>query len=130
MKYLRSSLSEALGVETFAGLTKVINEDKIFVNPELTLAELAQTLNVHPHNLSQVINTFEGKSFYDYINLKRIEEFKRVVALPENRKFTLLALAHDCGFNSKTSFNRNFKNLTGLSPSEYLRQNSYIKLEQ
>lgn len=129
IKYLRSSLSEALGVEIFTSLTKVITEDKIFINPELTLAELAKTLNVHPHNLSQVINTFEGKNFYDYINLKRIEEFKRVVALPENRKFTLLALAHDCGFNSKTSFNRNFKNLTGLSPSEYLRQ-THIKLEQ
>ncbi len=128
-KYLRSSLSEALAMEIYTGLTKVINEEKIFVNPELTLAELAQTLDVHPHNLSQVINTYEEKSFYDYINLKRIEEFKRIVALPENRKFTLLALAHDCGFNSKTSFNRNFKNLTGLSPSDYLKQ-TQIKLEQ
>ena len=116
-------------MEIYTGLTKVINEEKIFVNPELTLAELAQTLDVHPHNLSQVINTYEEKSFYDYINLKRIEEFKRIVALPENRKFTLLALAHDCGFNSKTSFNRNFKNLTGLSPSDYLKQ-TQIKLEQ
>jgi AraC-like DNA-binding protein len=83
---------------------------------------LAQSLNVHPNNLSQVINTFEGKTFFDYVNQKRIEEFKRIVSLPENQKFTLLALAHDCGFNSKTSFNRNFKNCTGLSPSEYLRE--------
>ena len=128
VKYLRSSLSEALAMEIYTDLTKVINEEKIFVNPELTLAELAQTLDVHPHNLSQVINTYEEKSFYDYINLKRIEEFKRIVAVPENRKFTLLALAHDCGFNSKTSFNRNFKNLTGLSPSDYLKQ-TQIKLE-
>jgi AraC-like DNA-binding protein len=122
VKYLRSSLGEETAREIQKSLTKAINEDRLYTNPEITLAELAQTLNVHPNNLSQVINTFEGKNFYDYINHKRIEEFKRIVALPENQRFTLLALAHDCGFNSKTSFNRNFKNATGLSPSEYLKQ--------
>lgn len=129
VKYLRSSLSEKIAREIQKSLTKAINEDRLFSNPEITLAELAQTLNVHPNNLSQVINTFEGKNFYDYINHKRIEEFKRIVALPESQRFTLLALALECGFNSKTSFNRNFKNATGLSPSEYLKQ-THIHLEQ
>ncbi|MNY28251.1 Helix-turn-helix domain protein [compost metagenome] len=64
----------------------------------------------------------EKKSFYDYINELRIEEFKIIVVLPENQKFTLLSLAYDVGFNSKTSFNRNFKNITGLSPTAYLQQ--------
>jgi AraC-like DNA-binding protein len=77
---------------------------------------------VHPNILSQVINTFERKSFYDYINGQRIEEFKKVIATPDSRQFTLLALAFECGFNSKTAFNRNFRKSTGLSPSEYLRQ--------
>jgi AraC-type DNA-binding domain-containing proteins len=108
-------------------LRQVMDEKKLYTNPELTLAELAQALEVHPNNLSQVINTYEAKNFYDYINLKRIEEFKRIVALPENQRFTLLAIAHDCGFNSKTSFNRNFKNATGLSPREYLNQ-AHIEL--
>jgi AraC-like DNA-binding protein len=129
VKYLRSSLSEETAREIQKNLTKAINEDRLYTNPEITLAELAQTLNVHPNNLSQVINTLEGKNFYDYINHKRIEEFKRIVALPESQRFTLLALAHECGFNSKTSFNRNFKNATGLSPSEYLKQ-THIQLQQ
>jgi YesN/AraC family two-component response regulator len=86
------------------------------------LAELAEALNVNRNNLSQVINTYEQKNFYDYINQKRVEEFKRVASLPENQKYTLLGLANDCGFNSKTSFNRNFKNATGLSPTEYLKK--------
>ncbi len=129
VKYLSSSLSEEAAREIQKSLTKAINEDRLFVNPEINLTELAHALHVHPHNLSQVINTFEGKNFYDYINHKRIEEFKRIVALPENQRFTLLALALDCGFNSKTSFNRNFKNATGLSPSEYLKQTN-ILLEQ
>ena len=129
VKYLRSSLSEEAAHEIQKRIVKAIDEDRLFTNPEITLAGLAQALDVHPNNLSQVINTCEGKNFYDYINHKRIEEFKRMVALPESQRFTLLALAHECGFNSKTSFNRNFKNATGLSPSEYLKQ-THIHLEQ
>lgn len=127
-KYLRSSLSKRVANEIHASLTKAMEADRLFTNPELTLSKLAETLNVHPHNLSQVINTFEGKSFYDYINHQRIIEFKRIAGLPESRKYTLLSLAHDCGFNSKTSFNRNFKDATGLTPSEYLSQ-THIQLE-
>jgi len=128
-KYLKSSLNADSAENIYTGLTQLMIEKKPYTNPELTLDELAQTLKVHRNNLSQVINTYEQKSFYDYINLKRIEEFKRIVALPENQKFTLLGLANNSGFNSKTSFNRNFKNATGLSPTDYLKQ-AHILLEQ
>jgi len=64
----------------------------------------------------------ESKTFYDFINGKRIEEFKRIVALPENQKYTLLALAYDCGFNSKTAFYIDFKSATGQSPIQCLKQ--------
>ena len=121
-KYLKSSLNADSAENIYTDLIQLMIEKKPYTNPELTLDELAQTLKVHRNNLSQVINTYEQKSFYDYINLKRVEEFKRVVALPENQKFTLLGLANNSGFNSKTSFNRNFKNATGLSPTEYLKQ--------
>ena len=128
-KYLKSSLNADSAENIYTGLTKLMSERKPYTNPELTLDELAQTLNVHRNNLSQVINTYEQKSFYDYINSKRVEEFKRIVSLPESQKFTLLGLANNSGFNSKTSFNRNFKNATGLSPTEYLKQ-AHILLEQ
>jgi AraC-like DNA-binding protein len=64
----------------------------------------------------------EEKTFYDYINGKRIEEFKKMILRPENQKYTIVGLAYDCGFNSKTAFYRNFKNVTGLSPTQYLQQ--------
>lgn len=127
-KYQKSSLDAAAAENIHLALDRAMSERKLFTNPELSLAELAKMLNVHPNNLSQVINTYEQKSFYDYINAFRIKEFKRVAAQPESQKFTLLGLAHNCGFNSKTSFNRNFKNATGLSPSDYLKQ-AQIRLE-
>ena len=94
--------------------------EKIYTESELSLSELANRLNTLPNYLSQVINDKEGKNFYDYINMLRIDEFKRLVSRPENRKYTLLSLSYDCGFNSKSSFNKNFKKVTGQSPSEYL----------
>jgi AraC-like DNA-binding protein len=87
---------------------------------------VAEELEIHPNTLSQVINTVEQKNFFDYVNTLRIEEFKERIANPDNQKYTLLSLAFECGFNSKTSFNRNFKNLTGKSPSEYLKESKAI----
>ena len=87
----------------------------------MTLSDLAKLLGVHPNNLSQVINSQTNKSFYDLINERRIQEFISRVQLLENKQFTLVALAFDCGFNSKASFNRNFKNFTAKTPSEYLK---------
>lgn len=109
-------------IEIHKNLIEYIKENKVYLNPELTLAELSKHINVHPNILSQVINTVEEKTFYDFINLLRIEEFKKTILLEENQKFTMLSLAYDCGFNSKTAFYRNFKNQTGMSPSEYLNQ--------
>ena len=97
-----------------------MNKEQLYVNSELTLVELAQTLDVLPNNLSQVINTFEQKNFYDYINTKRVELFLKLVAIPENKKYTILSLAFECGFNSKSSFNKYFKKVTNQTPSEYL----------
>jgi AraC-like DNA-binding protein len=121
-KYEKSGLSETVALEIHQRLSHVVDNERPYLNPELTLDELAEKVNVLPHILSQVINTIEQKSFYDYINLKRVEDFKKAVASPKNKRYTLLALAFECGFNSKTAFNRNFKNVTGLTPSLYLKQ--------
>lgn len=121
-KYQKSSLNNETAARLHDQLTELMMTERIFTNPELNLGELAERLAVHPNILSQVINSFENKIFYDYINSLRIEEFKNLVSDPRNQQYTLLSLAYDCGFNSKTAFNRNFKKATGLSPSEYLRQ--------
>jgi AraC-like DNA-binding protein len=120
-KYAKSGLNEDTANVLHQQLKNLMETERLFIEPELTLTDLATRLNVHPNYLSQVINELEGVNFYDYINTLRVEEFKRLVLLPQNQKYTLLALAYDCGFNSKTAFNRFFKKATDLSPSEYLK---------
>jgi len=120
-KYLKSNLDENTIAEIHENLLQVLDKGKAYLNPELTLSDLAKMLGVHPNNLSQVINSRTNKSFYDLINERRIQEFISRVQLLENKQFTLVALAFDCGFNSKASFNRNFKNSTTKTPSEYLK---------
>jgi AraC-like DNA-binding protein len=120
-KYAKSGLNENTAKVLHQQLKNLMETERLFIEPELTLTDLATRLEVHPNYLSQVINELEGVNFYDYINTFRIEKFKRLVLLPQNQKYTLLALAYECGFNSKTAFNRFFKKATDLSPSEYLK---------
>jgi AraC-like DNA-binding protein len=121
-KYAKSGLNEESAKELHLRLTHLMVIEKLFTEPELTLADLSSRLGVHSNYLSQVINEMEGVNFYDYINSLRVDEFKRLALLPENQKYTLLALAFECGFNSKSAFNRCFKKATDLSPSEYVKQ--------
>jgi AraC-like DNA-binding protein len=94
--------------------------EKSYLNPELTLSELAIKLNTNTSVLSAVINTGFGKNFNDFVNEYRVEEFKRKAAAPDGKHLTLLAIAFDCGFNSKATFNRAFKKVTDLSPKAFL----------
>jgi AraC-like DNA-binding protein len=119
-KYARSGLSGDVALLIYKNLEELMARERLFTDPELTLVQLSEKLGTNANHLSQVINTVGNKSFYDYINALRIAEFTRIAALKENQKYTLLHLALECGFNSKTSFNRNFKKHTGLSPSEFL----------
>jgi len=120
-KYLKSALDKSVVSVIYKNLTAILVEKKPYTNPELTLRDLAKLLDVHPNHLSQVINSQTNKNFYDLINEKRIQEFLFRAALSENKRYTLTALAFDCGFNSKASFNRNFKKFTDRTPSEYLK---------
>lgn len=118
-KYQKSGLTEDNLEEIHQRLQKLLIEEKPFVNPNLTLNDLATRLNIHPNYLSQVINSQENKNFYELINEMRIKEFLTIISKPESKQYTLLSIAFECGFNSKTSFNRNFKKYTGMTPSEY-----------
>jgi AraC-like DNA-binding protein len=121
-KYAKSGLSEDWAKEIHRQLKNLMDAEKLFTETELNLSDLASRLDIHPNYLSQVINEYEGVNFHDYINTLRIKEFKRLVSIPENQKYTLLSLAYDCGFNSKSAFNRYFKKVTDLSPSEYMKK--------
>lgn len=93
---------------------------KPFLDPELTLSLLSNQLRVTSEYLSAILNTRLKKNFFDFINHYRVEEFKARCKDPANRNLKLLSIAFDCGFNSKATFNRVFKNATGLTPSEYM----------
>lgn len=121
-KYEKSSLSQKTVDQIHRDLEHLMQTERLYRMPGLSLPQLAKQLDVHPNSLSQVINRKEKRNFFDYVNSLRVAEFKNRLASGDIKTYTLLSLAHDCGFNSKTSFNRNFKSITGLSPSEYLEE--------
>lgn len=96
-----------------------MDENKPFLNPELTLVDLAKQVTIGRNQLSQVINSGMGDNFYNFINKFRIEEVKELMKNDAKKQYTILSLANDAGFNSKSSFNNVFKKMTGLTPSEY-----------
>ncbi|MDN5215480.1 helix-turn-helix domain-containing protein [Fulvivirgaceae bacterium BMA12] len=118
-KYAKSGLNEALSSRLYEQLITRMNSEALYRNGDLSIGDLASQLDVHPNYLSQVINEREGRNFYDFVNHYRVEEFKRLIADPKNHHLTLLSMAFDCGFNSKSAFNRYFKKNTGQTPSEY-----------
>lgn len=121
IKYEKTKVSEDKASEIQAKLINLMKENEYYKDPELTLGDLAGMMDIPPGTLSQVINSKEGKNFYDFVNTLRIEAFKQLLLQPESKQYTLLSLAFECGFNSKTSFNRNFKKITGISPSTYVK---------
>lgn len=121
VRYEKSGLTEEKKAKMAAELEALMKEKKPYLNPDLTLDLLAAQLSMNPNHLSQFINEELKVTFYDYMNTLRVREFEQLAASPDSRKFTLLALAYHSGFNSKSTFNRYFKKITGKSPSEYLR---------
>ncbi|WP_431167722.1 helix-turn-helix domain-containing protein [Tenacibaculum halocynthiae] len=90
-----------------------------YLNSELTLKSLAENLNMHPNILSKVINEGLGKNFSDFVNEYRVNA---IIEKMQNKSYdhiTLLGLSFECGFNSKTTFNRVFKNIKGVTPLQY-----------
>lgn len=94
---------------------------KPFLDPEINLKELAEQLKITRAQLSEVINNGFGKNFNDFINEYRINAVKQMFADGKHQKLSLLGIAHECGFNSKATFNRVFKKLTNSSPTEFLK---------
>ena len=101
-------------------IDKLMRDDKVYLEPELTLSDLANRLKTNVSVLSGVINGGYGKNFNDFVNEFRVDEFKRRRKDPENQHLSLLGIALDSGFNSKATFNRAVKKFTGTSPKNYL----------
>ena len=102
-------------------LLNYINKESPYLDSELTLKSLAFHLNIHPNQLSWLINNEYEKNFSEFINRYRVEAFKRASKNPKNSHITLIGLAFESGFNSKTVFNTFFKKETGMTPLQYLK---------
>ena len=97
-------------------LERMMEDDKLFTDPHLSLHSVADRLDVKPYLLSRSLNETLDSRFNDYINALRVKEVKRLVQDPENDRYTLLSLAIQAGFNSKSSFNRSVKKHLGIPP--------------
>lgn len=110
---------KALVQEQLDKVHTFMRTEKPFLNPALSLRLLASQLAIHPNQLSWLINEHIGKNFNEFINEQRIAHFKELVVQPSNAHISLLGLAYESGFNSKTVFNTAFRKMVGMTPSQY-----------
>jgi AraC-like DNA-binding protein len=111
---------EGLLTEWKPKIISLLQDEKIYEDPELSLTQMAKQLKTNPSILSKTINQGFQLNFNDFINNYRIEAVKEKLQAGEQKTQTLLGIAYDCGFNSKATFNRAFKKVTGTSPKEWL----------
>ena len=114
-----SRLNEAEIKGYVEALNQLMQKEKLYLHETLSLRTLANRLKMDPNLVSYVLNNIFHKSFYDYVNEFRIEEVKSKIDDPAYAHFKIVEIAYECGFNSKATFNRVFKKLTGRSPSDY-----------
>lgn len=104
-------------------LENLMQKEKPYKNPDLSVADLSEMLEIKPHVLSKILNDHFHKSFRDYINEFRVDEFICLAESEDYKNFTFLAIAYEVGFNSKSTFNLAFKKVTRRSPREYFKKN-------
>lgn len=119
--YERSGLSAQQAKEYHSQLVALMEEKKPYLNGELTAGELANLVGISVNHLSQVLNKEQKQNFFDFVNSYRIKDVILKMEDPNNNHLTLLAMALDSGFNSKTSFNTVFKKTTNQTPSHYYK---------
>lgn len=117
--YKTSSLDKSK-VDTYIEKFLILmNEEKLFIDSNITVNQVAQKMEIPRQHLSQILNVYMKISFQDYINKRRVEEF--VVYLKSNAysNYTIMGIANEVGFKSKSSFNTTFKKVYGVTPSQY-----------
>lgn len=105
-------------------LLEIVENEKVFLDPNLGLPQLAQSANLSTHDLSYVINEGFGENFFQFINRYRIKEAQRLLLSPKHKHLNILGIAYESGFKSKSTFNTTFKKLTGLAPSQFIQKGS------
>lgn len=120
-KYSRVRIDEAECADIVKRMKDYIESNRVFTNPELKMSDIAEELNLSSSRLSQIFSLYMGENYYEFINRYRLEEFKRLIASGEYRRFTLTALSEQCGFK-KSSFFSTFRRVEGMTPTEYLKK--------
>ena len=118
-KYVKSGLKREDAKSYVENLIKYMDESKVWKDSELSIAKLASQTSISKHQLSEVLNEYLGKNFYVFVNEYRIEYAKQLLLKKEYSNWSIIAIAYECGFNSKTAFNNFFKKHTQQTPSEY-----------
>ncbi len=122
-KYEKSNIDESVAKKIAGDLRAHMQEKQAFLKSRLTLDEVANQLDTTTHILSQVLNQHMGKTFFDFVNEYRVEKAQKMLLDRDFDHYTLLGIALDAGFNSKSSFNRIFKKHVGCPPSEFKSRN-------
>jgi AraC-like DNA-binding protein len=123
-KYVKSSLSPELIHKNKSKIEKCMQEEKVFLDSEITLPVLAEKLSIPVHHLSQIINQEYGKNFYEFISYFRIEAAREMMRSPEYTEMKIIDICYRVGFNSISAFNKSFKNFSGLTPTQFRKNNS------
>jgi AraC-like DNA-binding protein len=127
-KYQKSSLDQMRAQEIESKLLHFMEQHKPFLNPNLSLDTLAGSIGESKYHVSQVINSLRKKSFHDFVNTYRVEQFKTLALKPSRRRQTIHALSRQAGFSSKTSFHNVFKKITGMTPTQFFKEQSESKV--
>lgn len=129
-KYSNSGLSAAEMNRIIAGLENKMKTEKLFLDPQLTIDQLAHLLDCSRHHLSQALNEQLHQSFYDYINQYRVATASALLTDPARAAQKVAAIAYDAGFNSISTFNEVFKKISGQTPSQYRKQAEADRLKK
>ena len=118
---IKQRFSENTLMQLKVRLIDLMENERVFLDNELGLPELAQEMNISSHDLSYLLNEGFGVNFFQFINSYRVEEAKQLMLSEKYRHLNILGIAYNAGFNSKTTFNTAFKKETGLSPSQFIQ---------
>ncbi|MCB0652208.1 MAG: helix-turn-helix domain-containing protein [Saprospiraceae bacterium] len=123
IKKTSKDLLDAATTKAYVGrLIRFVEKEKPYLDPGLSLRSLASAIDIHPNQLSWLLNESIGKNFNEFVNYYRVEAFKQLATDSTNAHLSLLGLAYESGFNSKTVFNTYFKKETGLTPKQFLKE--------
>jgi len=127
-KYTRSGLKDKQAEIYLEKLITFVEEKKPYLDRNLSIQDLSYSTGISRHHITQVLNERHKKNFFTFINEYRVKEVIARFNDPKNNNFTILAIAFDAGFNSKTTFNSIFKSQTGMTPSEFREKLTGIKV--